>query len=135
MSIGGVTLPRPVALTSGAGLQVLDYRSESVTTAACVGAPWLLVAEFPPVDPGTFWLLERITVTTTATGPTRAMVYAGGISPINFLDGTERGNFDVADNASPILVDSNTALTIQWSGVELGAVATARIQYQIVART
>jgi hypothetical protein len=62
------------------------------------------------------------------------MVYAGPPSQQNFVDGTESGNIDTADETSPILIESATALTIQWTGASMGAVGTARIQYQIVQR-
>jgi hypothetical protein len=126
----------PVRAASGvgAGLSVLDYRSESLRTHPAA-ADGTMTAEFEPVPPGLIWLLERITVFTDSDMPTRAMVYAGTPSPQNFLDGSEGGNLDTADNACPSLIESNTPLTVQWTGATPGSIGTARIQYQLVSRT
>jgi hypothetical protein len=92
------------------------------------------VVEFDPVDSGSLWLVERITVLCDSSTDTQAVAYAGSPAARNFVDGTSRGNFDTADEASPILVDSNVVFTVQWTGASAGARGTARIQYQLVQR-
>lgn len=133
MTLQGVTLPQSVAATTGAALQVIDYRVSALTSRP-VDATGIVTLTFPQVVDGQLWRVERITVTSTSLVPTSAVVYAGDVTTGNVVDGTDSGNLDISDELSPILVDSTLALTIQWSGVSLGKVCTARIQYQIVQR-
>ena len=127
------TLPVSVAATAGAALQVVDYRSAYVTTTPA-GADGTMTATFPYVPAGYIWLVQRITVLCTSSTSTRAMVYAGSPAAQNFLDGTDRGNIDTADESSPILLESSLSLIVVWTGASVGAVGTARIQYQLVTR-
>ena len=123
---------RADALTGNA-LSVVDYRSVSQSTDPA-DAAGVIVATFDPVPPGLIWLVERMTVTTTSAPPTIAMVYAGAASSSNLVDGSSSGNLDTADEASPILIESNTSLTVVWTGAAAGAVGTCRVQYQLVQR-
>ena len=127
------TLPVSVATTSGVALQVIDYRTSSLRSGPAP-ASGIVTLTFPQVADGQLWLVERITVTSTSSTNTAAVVYAGDIDTVNVVDGTNSGNLDLADELSAILVDSTLALTIAWSGVSVGKICTARIQYQIVQR-
>lgn len=120
--------------SSGAGLTVVDYRKEALRSAPAP-ASGIITLTFDPVGPGVLWLVQRITVLCTSTTQTAAVVYAGAVDPSNMVDGTSSGNLDTADESSPVLVDSSISLTIQWTGASPGAIATARIQYQVVQRS
>jgi hypothetical protein len=117
----------------GAALVVVDYRTVAASSAPAAGGSCSLTLE--PVDAGYLWLVQRITVLCTSTTPTTAYVYEGDPAPGNFRDGTSRGNLDVADEASPILVDSTRYLTVVWQGASAGAVGTVTVQYQLVKRS
>jgi hypothetical protein len=131
-----VALP-PLSATSttgGASLAVVDFRSDYLSAGPAESDYATLTATFDPVPAGYLWLVQRITVLTDSTTPTQATVYAGYPSPQNFVDGTERGNLDTADESSPILIDSSVSLAVVWTGASLGSTAHARIQYQLVQR-
>jgi len=115
----------------GSGLSVVDYRSGYLITPPGTGT---LTAEFEPVPSGCLWLLQRITVMCTSTTATQAIVYAGYPNPQNYVDATDRGNLDVADEAQPILIESNVPLVVQWTGASAGSQGTVRVQYQLVTR-
>jgi len=117
----------------GASLTVVDYRAVNKLTKPA-GANGLMSTIFDPVPPGCFWLVERITVSTTSSTTTRAMVYAGDPGAGNFVDGTEHGNLDTADESAPILLESSLSLNVLWTGASVGAQGTVRIQYQLVQR-
>jgi hypothetical protein len=125
--------PTAAAAGGGASLTVRDYVSTFQVTKPA-DATGVMTATFDPVPPGLFWLIERITVSTTSATPTTVMVYAGDPSPYTYVDGSAAGNLDVADESSPILVNSATSLTAVWAGASVGAVGTIRIQYQLVSR-
>ena len=124
---------RAASESGGAALAVVDYRSAAKISKPG-GADGLLTVEFDPVDPGLIWLIQRITVLSSSTTQTRAMVYAGDPTGTNFVDGTSRGNLDVADELSPILLESCNRLTVQWTEASPGAQGIVRVQYQIVQR-
>jgi hypothetical protein len=44
------------------------------------------------------------------------------------------GNLDIADELSPIVVDSGQVLVVVWTNTTPGALYTARIQYRVMAR-
>jgi hypothetical protein len=82
--------------------------------------------------------VERIVVTCTSSIQTSCRIYAApdarSITGSNLKDGTSTGNFDVADDAAPVFVDSNECFIAQWSGASVGAIGTVAIQYQYVKR-
>lgn len=88
--------------------------------------------QFAPVPPDQYWLIEHILVQNTSTNNTQAGVYLDDATlPSNLIDGTYVGNRDVADYSSPILVESNRALIVEWTNCNAGDVATAYIQYRV----
>lgn len=129
----GVYLPYASAETgSGAGLRVLDYRREAASSEPAAGGTARVSFDGP--DSSRLWLVERIAISCTSSTATSARVYAGDVGPLFLVDSTESGNADIADETSPVLVESTRPLIIVWSGVQDGATATATIQYQLVER-
>lgn len=126
-------LPQPVAVTEGVSYTTVDRRIAVATTKGA-NAAGIAQAVFPAVPEGYLWLVERMTVMCDSALPTQATVYAGDPIPINLIDGTSRGNLDVADETSPALVQTGLPLTAVWSGCTPGAIGTIRVQYQLVTR-
>lgn len=121
------------AVATGASLTVIDYRSLAQNTPPA-GADGQLVTVFDAPPPGLLWLIGRMTIFTTSATGTTCGIYAGSPTPTNLVDGSNSGNLDVADESSPILLDSGAQLTVVWDGASAGAVGTCRIQYQLVRR-
>lgn len=121
------------AAAAGASLTVVDYRSQFARSAPA-DAAGIATVEFGPVPSGLLWLVQRMRVMTNSATASTLAVYAGPVDDSNMVDGTIVGNQDTADEASPILVDSNLMLTLQWTGATPGAIGTARIQHQVVQR-
>lgn len=77
------------------------------------------------------WRVQRIAISTTSTASTTASVYVGSSDdPKNLVDISYDGNGDVADEINPILVPTSSVLLIVWSGMSLGSIASARLQYE-----
>jgi hypothetical protein len=74
------------------------------------------------------WEIERITVSTNANVAASASVYVGTADPANLADFTPAGNGDVADETNPIRVAAGQVLRVRWTGANVGAVGTVRIQ-------
>lgn len=122
-------LPTALAPTQGAQLVVVDYDAQVFTTLAATGGICSITTD--AVDPGYYWLIERMSSQCTSTSPTILTVYAGN----RMMDGSSSGNFDFADEQSPILLKSTEQLTATWTGCSAGAVGTLAVQWQLVART
>jgi hypothetical protein len=50
------------------------------------------------------------------------------------IDGSYSGEFDVADNASPILLLPTTILVAQWVGAAAGSIGRMRAQITIMRK-
>lgn len=116
----------------GARLDVLDYRRQARTATA--DATGTATVTFDAVPAGQLWLVERFAVSSSSSTQTTCQIYAGDPAPANLVDGTTSGNLDVADEASPILIDSSLSLNAQWTGASSGASCTVTVQYQLVQR-
>lgn len=126
-------LPVAAALGQGAALRVVDYRRQRKRSDPA-GADGLCTITLDPVEAGFLWLVDRMVIATTSATPTECYAYSGDPDLSRIEDGSSHGNFDVADESSPVLVDSAESLTVQWTGASLGAVAYLSVQYQLVQR-
>ncbi|NUP79746.1 MAG: hypothetical protein HOV96_19595 [Nonomuraea sp.] len=110
---------------------VWDYVKKTASSLPAVNGSCL--AALPPVPDGELWFVDRLRVMCNSTSNTIAYVYANGSLADDFVeDGTLTGNFDVADNASPLLLLTGEPLTIQWTGASAGAVARLRAQITVM---
>lgn len=125
------TILPPAGPAPGAGLSYtaqLVVDRQSIPLASNTGIVQL--ASNP--QPGTGFLIERISVNSNSATPTTARVYVGSPEPQNEMDLTLAGNEDVADEASPIYVPAGATFTIVWTGGSAGANYTARVQYAVI---
>lgn len=76
---------------------------------------------------GADWLVQRISVASSAAGTVRA--YVGAEASENIVDGTASGGFDISDNAQPILVSAGETLRLVWTGLAANDRVSARMQY------
>jgi hypothetical protein len=121
-------LPTAVALQTGTPLTVVDYLPLHATATADESGQAAIT--FDPVALGYMWLVDGLSVRTTSTGDTRATVWAGP----RLMDGSDAGNFDISDRASPVLVAAGEALEIAWTGATPGAICTFDGQYQLIVK-
>jgi actin-like ATPase involved in cell morphogenesis len=77
------------------------------------------------VPNGVTWRVEVTTVTTTSTTRTTASVYLGSPSPAAMVDSTYSGNRDTSDTVHEVI--GGELVTCQWTGGDVGKVATLRI--------
>jgi len=118
----------------GVEWNVIDHIPDALAQSAPADATGIVTVTFDPVGAGLYWRIERIRVQTTSTTTTTALVYVGDVSAQNLRDGSIAGNSDNADYSSPLVVPPSRQLQIVWSGMSLGAVATAIVQHQLVER-
>jgi len=123
----------PVQQLDASSWALADYAQAAA--AADVDAGTITVT-FEQVPDGELWLVDRIVVSCTSTTATRALVYDGDPSdPRRIWDGTQSGNFDAADNASPIQLPAGSQLVVVWSDEpDPGSRGTAFAQWAIMRR-
>lgn len=110
-----------------------DRYPRTVTTPAAT-ASGTVTGTFQPVPAGRLWLVERIVVSCTSSTPTAAAFYTDNVNAAGLVEGTSAGNFDIADENSPLAVDGGSTLIVQWTGASVGAVGTCRVQVRELMR-
>jgi hypothetical protein len=137
--------PGPV---QGGGISLVDSppaRPKMVVAPAGTTAQVAFAGPNAPL----LWWVDRITVKARASvtalfsafpaSSTQAWVFVGtdeasAVRDDNLADLTLVGNLDIADELSPIVVDSGQVLVVVWTNTTPGALYTARIQYRVMAR-
>lgn len=117
-----------LALAIAAG----NYQFATATTPAAALSK--ASVGFPVVPVGFLWLVQRISVYSASSTLTNATVFLDTIDPTTMLDYTNNGNNDIADEASPIVIDEGHSLVCQWKGIADNATGTINIQYQLIQK-
>lgn len=116
-------VPQP---TAAAGWQVYAYRTVSSQTQPAAGGVATLT--LPQLDSGVQWLIDHAVVQSTSTSYTKLRLYDSQVSPLALLDGSDSGNFDVADWPNGLTVRPGAQLIAQWSNAHDGSVGTIALQ-------
>ena len=119
--------------TSPATWSVWDYDKRSARSATGAAGGTCL-AQLPAVPDNELWFVDRLRVSCDSTTETVGEVYTSTLDADGLEDGTLTGNFDVADNAAPILVKPTEQLTIVWTGATDGAIGRFRAQITIMRK-
>jgi hypothetical protein len=121
-------IPQPIPAASD--WYLADFDEQTVQSKPAAGG--IATATLSQTPPGEAWEVDRITVACTSTQPTSCLLY-DGLSAVA-IEGTVSGNFDVADESSPVRLLEGAQLQLIWSNASNGAVGTARVQYRINSR-
>jgi hypothetical protein len=116
-------VPQP---TAAAGWQVYAYRTVTAQTPAAAGG--LAQLTLPQLDSGVQWLIDHAVVQCTSTSYTALRLFDSQISPLALIDGSNSGNFDVADWPNGLTLQSGRQLLAQWSSASDGSVGTLMLQ-------
>jgi hypothetical protein len=125
-----VSIALPTSLPSVSGWQVVDWADPTfVSPPAASGLATIELPQLPPTD---MWLIDHMVAYCTSSTVTSMRLYAGPVSPSNFRDGTDTGNFGVGDWPTGLLVRPSVSLTAQWAGCSDGARATLTLQARVM---
>jgi hypothetical protein len=94
-----------------------------------------LEISFPAPAGGQLWRVEQIAVLCTSSTPTALYVYdqtPPGPAPAG---GTVKGDLTFATFDPPLTIRTGNQLVLQWKGASKGAIAYARVQFQILQGT
>lgn len=126
-----VVVPVPVGGTA-AGWSLVDFRSYRASTPAAAGG--LASLQLPQLDPTELWIIDHAVVSCTSSTPTSVRWYADTATPAQLLDGSNAGNFDVADWPAGLQLAPGTGLLVVWSGASNGAIGSLALQARVLRR-
>lgn len=117
---------------SATGWQLLDYVSRPFRSQpATAGAAQIELAE---LDSDEMWLVDHAVVNCSSTTPTQLRWYDSVVDPAALLDGSNAGNFDVADWPAGLQLGPSTRLLVRWTGASDGAIGTLTLQARVLRR-
>lgn len=119
-----VALPQPLP-TSG-GWHLSDWLDQSYSSAPAAGG--VATITLPQLGYNERWELTHMVVGCTSSATTSLRLYRDSISNPSLRDGTDAGNFCVADWAPGLKVPASSALIAVWSDATDGAIATLTVQ-------
>lgn len=120
----------PIQVLDASDWRVADYGQARRTSQPAAGG--VCSVTFAQVPDGELWLVDRIVVSATSTSYTRALVYDGPDGELR--DGSDNGNLDVGDMASPIQLAAGDQLHVAWDGCSANSVGTAHAQWTVLRR-
>lgn len=94
-----------------------------------------VTVEYKAPAAGFAYLIDRISVYSNSSTTTACTIYCGNASPENVVDYTPAGNYDIADENSPIYIPAGSKVSVVWTGVSSTADCYVRLQYRIVTET
>lgn len=127
----GIVLPTYVG--SASQWQLSDWDEIQETSDPAVAG--VATIELEQVPPGELWLLEHSVSYCTSSTATTMRLYAGAPDPLRLRDGSDRGNFDVAEWPRGLLFREGSSIVAQWSGCSAGAVAAITLQVAIYRKS
>jgi hypothetical protein len=128
-----VTLPLPVPLAVTSGWEVVDWLDRAYPSDPA-DANGNATVQLSPLADNERWQLSHAVIRCTSTTVTQLRLYLDSISDNGLRDGSDKGNFDVADWAMGLWVPPGRALLARWTGCSAGAVATITLQATILRR-
>ena len=129
--MGGVILPTSVA--TSATWQLVDFLSRQQTSVPASGG--VAALDLGQVDGGSLWLIDHAVVHCDSSTPTVLRWYDSAVDPLRLLDGSDVGNFGVADWPQGLQVREGSSLYVVWEGAADGAVGTVTVQGRVLRRS
>lgn len=129
--MAGLILPRQVA-GSASGWTLIDFVTLQARSDPAAGGRAAI--EFDQLDTNELLLVDHAVVFCDSAAPTSVRWYAGGEDPQRLLDGSDRGNFDVADWPAGLQLTA-TSLLVVWSGATDGAIGALTAQARLLRRS
>lgn len=131
-----MALPRALALSSGVGLQVIDY--QVVPAQAKADANGIALVSYGIIDPDYLWRVERLVVQHNSTNQLTVGVYGGNGAPqvTDLRDWTPipSGFIGVAEYPQLMTVLGGSFLSVQATGAHPGDILTVSAQWTLVQR-
>lgn len=124
-----MTVPLPQPIASSSRWQLFDWIDQQYTSGPAAGG--IAHIELPQLASNERWQLTHMVCSCSSTSATSLRLYLGSATVPNLRDGTDSGNFNVADWPAGLMVPPSSALIAQWSGASDGATGTLTLQASI----
>lgn len=124
----------PTQLPTAAGWTLHDYAEVSGQSGPA-NAAGVATLELTQLDGDEMWLIDHAVASCTSAAVTELRWYASTVTARALLDGTSRGNFDVADWPAGLRLSPSQSLIARWTGATPGAVGTLALQLRVLRRT
>jgi hypothetical protein len=125
-----VAIGVPTFMPVVANWAVVDWVEKTLRSApAAGGLATITLDQLPTTD---MWLLDHMVAQCTSATATQMRLYADTVSAGYLRDGSDTGNFDVADWPAGLLVRPSVSMVAQWTGASDGAIATLTLQARIM---
>jgi hypothetical protein len=123
----------PTALPVQSAWSMADWVDKSIrSTPAGADGTATVAVTVPDTDR---WQLTHALARCTSTTTTKMRLYLDSVGDDQLRDGTDVGNFNVADWAMGLWVPPGRTLVAQWTGCSTGAVATLTLQANVLRRS
>lgn len=118
---------QPAGTPRGPGWRLVDRLNDPpyLTDVAPDGSATVTL---PVVPDGRIQVVERIVIGSDSTTRPEVRVHLGTPDPVDVVDGTDRGRFDVAEYPMGLVVPAALSLLLVWSGADAGSRVWARVQ-------
>lgn len=126
-----VPLPQPLPVTSG--WQPVDWLDRPFNSDSA-GVDGVALLTLPALADDERWQLTHAVASCTSAAETRMRMYLDSVGNGTFRDGTDSGNFNVADWPQGLWVPPGRSLLARWTGCDVGAVGTLALQATIWRR-
>jgi hypothetical protein len=128
--------------------EILDYNVVRLASQPSPNDAGLCTITFATVPVGQVWLVSGIAIRCPSLRPVSCVAYDLDPSSVQFIEGgtdpipnngpvpcggSYAGNFDI-DDGSALIITGGNALSLVFTGVDLGVAAKARVQYAVAQR-
>lgn len=116
----------PVSVGAVGGWQWVDFLNLRVMSQPATGGrAWIDCGQ---LDPAELWLIDHAVVACGGESAASVRWYEDAEDPLRLLDGSDAGNFGVAEWPSGLQIRPSTSLLVVWSNVDDGAVGSLALQ-------
>jgi hypothetical protein len=131
--MSGLVLPQQIG-GSATGWALVDYLPEVTLRSAKVAVgETAAIAYGDQLAGDVLWLIDHAVSSCTSATATSLRMYSGSPGGL-LIDGTDDGNFQVADWPNGLQVAPGRQLCAVWSNADVGSVGTLALQVRVLRR-
>lgn len=128
-----MTVPAPYPLPVSSGWQIADWIDQQFTSPPA-GADGIALVTLPQLADDERWQLTHMVCGCSSTSPTQMRLYRDDVANQNLRDGSNSGNFDVADWPGGLWIPPGHSMVARWSNASTNAVAYLTLQATVWRR-
>lgn len=127
-----MSVPVPYALPVASAWSLVDWIDGTFTATA--GTDGVALITLDPLPDTTRWQLTHMVAGCASAGKTVMRLYLDSVANAALRDGTDAGNFGVADWPMGLMVPPGRSLLARWTGAGPGDQAFLTLQANVLRR-